>query len=303
MLEIQRLQQQQQQDYYVLQQRQQQEQRRLLIQQEQIRQQLRLQEQQQRFIRQQQQEEEQRQFQTRQQQANLANRFRPSFTFQQSATNFQTPQGFQQLPSREAVDFLQNIRGQSNLPLQQNHIPSNFNRALPPLQQINQQQQEIQQQINQQQQSLQQIKKQQLQQLKQQQQPAQGFQTQQSSLQPSIQVQLPSQSASTLLSSQSPNTLLQQVDTRENTIDQGRNRIFRRGEDSQVGNFGVNPNFKQSYQPNYAADQSIRGLLYQQGIGQESFSNQENLNIVSKILSLNHVGGNFNGFLRRNDNF
>lgn len=65
----------------------------------------------------------------------------------------------------------------------------------------------------------------------------------------------------------------------------GRNRVFRH--ESGTGNFGlnsINTNFPPIY-PIYNVDSQLQNLLLQSGIGRSS---NEDLNIISKVLSLNH---------------
>ncbi|XP_031618343.1 ras guanine nucleotide exchange factor B-like [Contarinia nasturtii] len=64
-----------------------------------------------------------------------------------------------------------------------------------------------------------------------------------------------------------------------------RNRVFR--QESGTANFGlnsINTNFPPIY-PIYNVDNQLQNLLYQSGVGGRS---NEDLNIISKVLSLNH---------------
>lgn len=69
-----------------------------------------------------------------------------------------------------------------------------------------------------------------------------------------------------------------------NEQSRSRNRVFR--QESGTGNFGlnsVNTNFPPIY-PIYNVDSQLQNLLVQSGIGRSN----EDLNIISKVLSLNH---------------
>ncbi|XP_059610072.1 myb-like protein Q [Phlebotomus argentipes] len=84
-----------------------------------------------------------------------------------------------------------------------------------------------------------------------------------------------------------------------------RNRVFRH--DSETGNFGFNTNnpnnnFQQQQQqlrqltPSHQANQQLQNLLYQSGIS-GGRSQEEDLNIITRVLALNHgITTPLNGF-------
>lgn len=106
--------------------------------------------------------------------------------------------------------------------------------------------------------------------------------------------QLPLKPAQQFISSVSPIQQFSAVHSSLNNLDpiaigeqsRSRNRVFR--QESNTGNFGlnsVNTNFPPIY-PIFNVDSQLQNLLLQSGIG--GGRSNEDLNIISKVLSLNH---------------
>ncbi|XP_044732967.1 putative uncharacterized protein DDB_G0271606 [Chrysoperla carnea] len=287
-------------------QREQEEQRRLQEQQRLLQLQLKEQE-----LRRQQQENQRRQ-QLFRQQGSLVS-FQPSISTQAISQPQPSFLVQQQLPNREAVDFLASLRQQSlqDLPLQQNHIPLNFNQALPPLQQINPQTPSISNFVlSQSDPGLNSNRV-----FRQEQQTGNfGLNQQQNSGNFGLNQQ---QNAGNFRLNQQQN----------GNFGSNQNTFRQEQQGSNFGSFRQQPSVQTSFQdlrqlqpplqnsiqdfrrpidfrqqPSYTlADRQLKDLLYQSGVYQIDNGQQEDLNIVSKVLSLNHFGGQFNGILRRSD--